>query len=169
MRAAVTNHAVDRYRDRVGGAKGFNRESIRERIREIVEEGFRENAVRDHPTEKDRRIIPFKSGESILYLSIGHNNTTFEADLAVISVLYERELTGGVKGGFGTLEEVAPQLKEMKIEERWPSIIVLVGEPDSIEWYKFSSREELQTWAQQRKPERIAVYEHVATQSGQMG
>jgi hypothetical protein len=158
MRTAVTNHAVDRYRDRVDGANGFERESIRERIREIVEEGFKENAVRDHPTERDRRIIPFKSGESILFLSIGPNTTTFEADLAVISVLYERELTDGRKGGLGTLDEVAPQLKEMKVEAKWDDIIVFVGEPGSIEWYSFASREELQAWTDVRKPERFSIY-----------
>ena len=163
MRTAVTNHAVDRYRDRVDGAKGFERESIRDRIRELVEEGFKENAVRDHPTEQDRRIIPFKSGESILFLSIGPNTTTFDADLAVISVLFERELTEGRKGGFGTLEEVAPQLKELKVENRWALLVVFVGGPDSIEYYKFSSREELHQWAQQRKPKSIAVYEHAST------
>ena len=127
MKTAVTNHAVDRYRDRVDGAKGFDRESIRESIREIVADGFKAKVVRDHPTERDRRVIPFKSGESILFLSIGPNNTTFEADLAVISVLFEHELTEGRKGGFGTLEEVAPQLKDMRVEEKWPPLIVFVG------------------------------------------
>jgi hypothetical protein len=168
MKTAVTNHAVDRYRDRVDGAKGFDRESIRESIREIVADGFKAKVVRDHPTERDRRVIPFKSGESILFLSIGPNNTTFEADIAVISVLFEHELTEGRKGGFGTLEEVAPQLKNMRVEEKWPPLIVFVGEPDSIESYKFFSREELHAWAQRRKPEKIAVYEHVATHVGEM-
>ena len=169
MRTAVTNHAVDRYRDRVDGANGFERESIRDRIREIVEEGFRENAVREHPTERDRRIIPFKSGESILFLSIGPNTTTFDADLAVISVLYERELTEGKKGGFGTLDEVAPQLKDVKVEKRWYPLIVFVGDPDSIEYYKFTSREELQKWAVQRNPNLIAVYELCSTHTGVVG
>lgn len=169
MRTAVTNHAVDRYRDRVDGAKGFNRESIRERIREIVEEGFRENAVRDHPTERNRRIIPFKSGESILFLSIGPNTTTFEADLAVISVLFERELTGGRQGGFGSIEDVAPHLKNLKIEDKWASLVVFVGSPDSIEYYRFSSREELHAWATKRNPPSIAVYELSSTHAGVMG
>lgn len=169
MRTAVTNHAVDRYKDRVDGAKGFNRESIRERIREIVEEGFREKAVRDHPTERDRRIIPFKSGESILFLSIGPNTTTFEADLAVISVLFERELTGGRQGGFGSIEDVAPHLKDLKVLTKWDDIVIVVGEPGSIEWYSFPSREEFWKWADVRKPVRFAVYKLDATHPVGMG
>lgn len=161
MKTAVTNHAVDRYRDRVDGAKGFDRESIRDSIREIVEEGFREKAVRDHPTEEDRRIIPFKSGESILFLSIGPNNTTFDADIAVISVLFEHELTEGQKGGFGTMEDVSPVLKEMKIGPRWDGYIVCVGTPGTIEQYPFTTKESLDKWMNEKKPKNFAVYELV--------
>lgn len=166
MRTAVTNHAVDRYRDRVDGAKGFERESIRDRIREIVEEGFKEKAVRDHPTEQDRRIIPFKSGESILFLSVGPNTTSFEAELAVISVLYEHELTEGRKGGFGTLEEVAPQLKVLKIDAKYPSLVVFVGDPGTVEWYPFNSQQEIQEWSKTRKPGFMAIYSLSSIDSG---
>ena len=49
MRIAVTTHAVDRFIERVEGAGGFHRESIREQIRRIVEDGFALGVVKDHP------------------------------------------------------------------------------------------------------------------------
>ena len=107
MRVAVTDHAVDRFIDRVAGAKGFMRESVRQIIRKLVEDGFTEQQVRPHPLDKSRRVIPFKSGESILFLSLGPNTTSFkDAEVAVISVLFEHEVTEGKVGMNVKLEDV---------------------------------------------------------------
>ena len=93
MKVAVTNHAVDRYRKLVAGASGFYRESIREQIRLIVENGFTEGVLQEHPTEKERNVVPFRSGDTILFLSIGPNTTNVKADISVISVLTNAEAT----------------------------------------------------------------------------
>ena len=106
MKIAVTNHAVQRYQERVEGAREFDSESVRRLVRDLVKEGFRTGAVRPHPHISERRIIPFTSGKSVLYLSVGPNTTTFKADLSVIGVLFEREVTGGKQGMGVTLGDV---------------------------------------------------------------
>jgi hypothetical protein len=155
MKVAVTNHAVDRYVDRVEGAKGFEREAVRESIRKIVEDGFAEGMVRPHPLEEDRRVVPFKSGESILYLSLGPNNTSFlDADLAVISVLFEHELTSG-KVGMGVRLEDISNLGQMKVSKKVPRFVVHIG----IEEYKVMTVEDLQLFLAEKKGQDVKVYE----------
>lgn len=102
---AVTNHAVDRYRERVDGAKVLDKESARSIIRKLVEEGFTTGSVSENPHYRGRMMVPFVSGKSVLYLSIGDNNTSHDGELAVIGVLYEHETTGGKIGTGATIED----------------------------------------------------------------
>lgn len=158
MKIAVTNHAVDRYIDRVKGAKGFEREAVRDSIRKIVEDGFAEGMVQPHPLEEDRRVVPFKSGESILYLSLGPNTTTYkEADLAVISVLYEHELTPGKVGLDITLEDVASDIRKVKTSRIVPQFIVVVD--DYIETKVIDEYALVEFVKAQREGARIDIYE----------
>lgn len=135
MKIAVTNHAVERYLERVEGAKGFEREPIRQVIRDLVEKGFSERAVRDHPYDPARRIVPFLSGKSVMYLSIGPNLTNYEADVAVIGVLYERELTGGRQGLGVSLGDVHPELAAKREKEPAPKFLVFIGKWPTVEYY----------------------------------
>lgn len=92
---AITNHAVERFRERVDGAKNLSKESIRNMIDRIYGLGLAHGAVFKHPSFTNRRMVPFMSGKSTLYLSIGLNDTKFNADLAIIGVLFESEYTEG--------------------------------------------------------------------------
>lgn len=151
MRVAVTAHAVERFRLRVEGAQGFEDESIRSIIRGLVESGFAEGLVRPHPLEKDRRIIPFQSGKSVLYLSIGPNTTTFVADIAVITVLYERDLSPG-KVELGVfLGDVSPGLSE-KAQEEAPQFLLVMLLQGWTETYPAKDEQALQALLERRKP-----------------
>lgn len=147
MKIAVTNHAVDRYRERVPGAADLEDESVRDVIRDRIEAAFRAGMVKDHPTEAQRRIIPFKAGDSMLYFSIGPNTTKILADFAVIGVLYEKEL--GRVGMGVTLETVAPGLRKMTpAAPAPPEYIVRIG----IESYDARDDDELQKLLRRRNP-----------------
>ena len=158
MKIAITNHAVDRYIERAEGAKGFEKESVREVIRKLVIDGFKEGVVRDHPTWKNRRIVPFKSGDSILYLSIGPNTTSYPADLAVIGVLYEKEATSGKVGMSVTLGDIAPQLKDVTTSSSHPRYAVFVGVGETIEHYRMNERTEVEELLKRRGSAEAAVY-----------
>lgn len=172
MKIAVTSHAVDRYRERVEGAKGFNDESLREIIRDIVRKGFDMGMVRPHTTEKSRRIIPFQSGDSVLYLSIGNNTTNYPADLAVIGVLYEKEVTPGKVTMGVTLGDVLPELKNAKrrieVGEEGnnrgttPRFLLFIGPVDkTIDQYRAANVQELRRILHTRKPkpEEVSIYQ----------
>jgi hypothetical protein len=136
MKIAVTNHAVDRYRDRVEGAQGFHKESVREAIRLIVEEGYEKGIVRDHPLLSRRRVVPFKSGDSILFLSIGPNTTDYEAELAVIGVLYEKELSEGRISLGVTLGDLFPNGFNIELDKKHYRYALFIGDPKTtIERY----------------------------------
>lgn len=156
MRVAVTEHAVDRYIDRVEGSKGFMRESIREIIRSIVEDGFKEHAVLPHPQESERRIIPFKSGESVLFLSLGPNTTSFkDAEVAVISVLFEHEVSAGKIGMGVTLGDVMDSLSRLTVAKKVPQFVVRIG----LEEYSVMTEEDLQFFLEEKKGQDVQVYE----------
>lgn len=158
MKIAVTNHAVDRYMERVDGAKGFARESVRSIIRKLVEDGFQEGAVRDHPFDTARRIVPFASGATILYLSIGPNITTYEADLAVIGVLFEKEVTNGKQwlgAKVGDLELPADLGERTK--ETAPKYTVFIGSEPTIEFYRRNTLPEIDELVEKRGADRSQV------------
>lgn len=158
MKIAVTNHAVDRYLERVEGAKGFERESIRQVIRDLVAKGFAEGEVQDHPYDDARRIVPFQSGKSVLFLSLGPNLTNYEAEMAVIGVLFERELTGGKKELGVRLGDVAPALAEKKVKrEPAPKFIVFIGKWPTIEYYGKDALKDIDALVAERGVDRSLV------------
>lgn len=163
MNISVTNHAVDRYLERVESAKGFYRESVREQVRRIVEDGFSEGAVRPHPQDPNKRIIPFRSGPSILYLSIGPDTTGRGGDLSVISVLYEHEITTGKAGMGVTLGDLFPSELSRQVKKLQPKYILLVGDTveDWTERYWCKDEEELRRIIETRKPrvDEVAIYQ----------
>lgn len=166
MKISVTNHAVDRYLERVEGAKGFYRESVRDQIRKLVEDGFQEGAVRPHPEDPVKRIIPFKSGESTLFLSIGPDTTGRDGDLSVISVLYEHEATPGKMGLSVTLGDIVRLLDErlpkLDPNPKHPRYILFVGPVETtMERYTFKDEEELRYIIRTRKPkvDEVAIYQ----------
>lgn len=150
MKLAVTSHAVKRYQERVEGAEVFDDESVRKIIHDLVCEAWGTGAVRPHPTISDRRIIPFQSGRSILYFSVGPNTTSFEADVAVIGVLFEKDLTQGKVGTGATIGDVVKGVTVVPVLSRPPRFIVLVGEEDSIEVVRLVDEEKLQQWLANR-------------------
>jgi hypothetical protein len=159
MRIAVTDHAVTRYKERVPGADVLEDETVRSIVREKVEEGFRDGLVRDHPTHHDRRIIPFKAGQSILYFSLGPNkSTTIRADLAVIGVLFEKEL--GKQDLGVTLGDVQP-LDIVIPKKRPPRFMVQVGAKEAEELYRIEDEKGLEELFERRRPEpdSVLVYE----------
>jgi hypothetical protein len=158
MRIAVTKHAVDRFRERVEGAKGFQEESIRRQVRKIVEDGLRLGVVKDHPLVANRRVVPFKSGETVLFLSIGPNTTDYEAEMAVIGVLFEKEVSEGKVGLGIQLGDLFPALQGMRIGERKPRFIVFVGPVGTtVEKYLVENEKELRSILNTRAPKHDEV------------
>lgn len=161
MRIAVTDHAVERFMERVEGAKGFYRESVRQQVRKIVADGFREGVVRPHPFEHGRRIIPFQSGDSVLYLSLAPNDTKFKADVAVIGVLFWSEVSPGQSGIKVTLGDLFPNIGEKIARVRPPQYIIRIGlEENSIEEYRLKDETALRELVLRRKPryDEVALY-----------
>jgi hypothetical protein len=157
MRLAITDHAVQRYVERAQGAKDLSTGSVRMLIQEMVEDAHCHGKLRDHPTESGKQIIPFKSGQSTLYLSLGPNKTQFPGDVAVISVLYDKELGGKIEMGV-TLGEALPALKTFLPADKAPPkyIVKLSGETTEVR-----DEEELRKLLQEKqpKPEKLLVYE----------
>lgn len=158
MKIAVTNHAVQRFQERVEGVSSFDDESIRKIIRTLVELGFEEEVVRPHPRHFDRRIIPFSSGPSILYLSLGPNLTTFEGEFSVIGVLFERELSDGKVGLDVTVGDTNPILATIAPAQRVSRFVVTVGAGKSIERYDIGGVRELKKFLERRVAGPVNVY-----------
>lgn len=166
MKIAVTAHAVDRYVDRVEGAKGFHRESVREAIRLIVEEGFSKGIVRNHPLHQERRVIPFKSGDSVLFLSLGPNMTDREGELAVIGVLFEKELSEGRVSMGVTLGDLFPNELFPSSGPKRHRYLLFIGDPRAtVERYFAEDEIELREIVRARKPAvgEVTVYERIET------
>lgn len=158
MRIAVTKHAIDRFRERVEGAEGFQDESVRRQIRKIVEDGLRFGVVKDHPLVSNRRVVPFKSGKTVLFLSIGPNTTDYKADTAVIGVLFENEVSEGKVGLGIRLGDLFPALRDMKVPEKKPRFIMYVGPVEStVERYLVQDEKELRSILATRTPKHDEV------------
>jgi len=158
MRIAVTKHAVDRFRERVEGAKGFQEESIRRQVRKIVEDGLRLGVVQDHPLVANRRVVPFKSGETVLFLSIGPNTTDYEAETAVIGVLFEKEVSEGKVGMGIKLGDLFPALQGLQVGEKKPRFIMFVGPTaTTVEKYYLWDEKELREVLRTRAPKHDEV------------
>lgn len=155
MNVAVTDHAVGRYKQRVQGATDLERESVRGIIRSIVETAFKEGQVRNHPTSQSKRVAPFQSGGSTLYLSLGPNKTRIPGELAVVSVLFEKELG---KVGLGvTLGDVTDVV--VQVDRKPPPRFVLLVGADGLEKYVFWEADKMSSFLAERKPGEHFVYE----------
>ena len=152
MNIAITNHAVERFMERVEGAQKFEPDSVRVIIRYLVEQGFKEGALSQHPFMYDRRMVPFKSGNSILYLSLGPNTTDHEGDLTVIGVLFEQEATGGKSSLGVTIGDIFKELGDMASLPTNHKYVLFVGSEESIESYKVKDDKEMETFLEWRKP-----------------
>ena len=101
----------------------------------------------------------------MLFFSIGPNTSeTVVADLAVIGVLYDKELGGGKRSTGVTLGDVAPALKDVpKSKKSPPRFIVQIdhGGEDTIETYKLKEQKDVEELLERRKPdpEQVLVYE----------
>ena len=161
MKVAITDHAVTRYVERVQGAKDLSTDSVRMVIQELIDEAFATGNVRNHPSEGGRKIVPFKSGNANLYLSLGPNETRFPGDFAVIGVVFDREL-GGV-GGMGVkLGELAPALKAIQpkvqtLSDDTAKFIVRIG----TESYDVKDDADLKDLLHRRqpRPDQVTVYQ----------
>jgi hypothetical protein len=162
MKVAITHHAVERFMERVEGASKFEKESIRSIIQYLVEQGFTERVVSRNPTYGDRRVVPFKSGGSILYLSLAPNTTAHTGEVAVVSVLYEHEISDGKVGLGVTLGDIAPEIGNMEPVIQEYQYMVYIGSEDSIERYKIKDTNALEEFLKVKKPEdgRIYLYEN---------
>jgi hypothetical protein len=158
-KVAVTDHAVDQYRERVEGAKELTKESIRDLIRKHVAQGFATKTVKEHPTESKKRIISFVVGSNTLWISIGPNETSFPGDIAAITVMFETEMHGR-KGMGVTLGDALPALRELHVLQPAPVIpryIVRIGTGGS-ESYDIEGDEELQDLLDRREPDPRSVF-----------
>lgn len=157
MRIAITDHAVQRFQERVEGAGSFDADSVRELIRNLVLEGFREGAVRGHPQHYGKRIVPFTSGPSVLYLSLGPNETSVPADFAVVNVMFEKELGGKIEIG-ATLGDAFPTITKMDVTKRAPRFIAVLRRDGVEDHYDIGGVRELRR-ALKDSAESVQVYE----------
>lgn len=157
MKLAITDHAVQRYVERAQGARDLSTDSVRMLIQEMVEDAIAQGTLRAHPMEKEKQIVPFKSGLSTLYLSLGPNKTQYPGQLAVVSVLYDKELGGKVQIGV-TLGEALPALKNfIPAEKSPPKYVVRIA----AELFDINDEDELKKLLQDKQPnpEQLLVYE----------
>lgn len=155
MNIAVTNHAVERYQERVESAAKLDKEAVRTIIRILVEEALANGTVQDHPEYSARRVIPFGAGGDQLFLSIGPNETSYPGDIAVIGVQYEKELGIGKSSIGATLGDIVPAETKKNLAEvvKTPvknKYIVRVG--GKSETYDVKDDEDLVDFLQRRRP-----------------
>ncbi len=139
MKLAITDHAVDRFIERVRGAERLSRESARDRIRLIVADAVRRDELRQHTADPDQKLCPFLDSEgNVLEICIGRNTTGFPGDFAVISILVGKQKTTPsrpfVEPLAVKLGDKFPQLKELISQ---PAAPVVVKKPPPVESYKF--------------------------------
>jgi len=162
MLLAVTNHAVERYQQRVPSAAKLDRESIRTMIRMEVERAFETGGVRDHPGYPDRRMIPFTVGKEQMYLALGPNTTEYPGEWAVIGVLFDREV--GQKS-MGTLGDVVSDAVRQKLSETVSvpktKYLVRIGGNGSKEIYEAADNDALKDLITRRqpKPDEVDIFE----------
>lgn len=174
MQIAVTDHAVQRYQQRVVSAENLDRESVRTVIREMVRTAFTNNTVRDHPGYPDRRMVPFTVGKQEFFLALGPNDTKFPGDWAVIGVLHDRELG---KQGMGTTigdlipETVKQQLQEQVNEQPESNFLVRLGGAKSAEVYDCKDEKAVEDLLRRRRPNdltRVEIFERVEAEIEQV-
>jgi hypothetical protein len=164
MQIAITNHAVERYQQRVPSVAKLDVEAVRSIIRERVEEAFEQKQVRDHPGYPKRRMVPFQVGQEKMFLALGPNDTSFPGEWAVIGVLFDREV--GQKSIGTTIgdiigESLKADLAEMVKIVPKAKYLVRIGGTGSKEVYEASDGEALKDLLERRqpKPEDVEVFE----------
>lgn len=165
MQVAVTNHAVERYKQRVPKADKLDNEAIRQVIRERVDEAFDQGTVRPHPgNHPDRRMIAFTVGQENVYLALGPNITDVPGEWAVIGLLFDREV--GQKGIGSTIGDIVPEELKQKLAEvaatpRTVKYLVRIGGTGSKEVYEASDNDALKNLLARRqpKPDEVEIFE----------
>ena len=164
MQIAVTNHAVERYQQRVPSVAKLDMESVRTLIREKVEEAFDTKQVKDHPGYPDRRMVPFQVGQEKMFLALGPNNTSYPGDWAVIGVLFDREV--GQKSLGTTIGDIMGDALKADLAEMVRNVpkakyLVRIGGSTSKELYEAVDGEDLKGLLARRqpKPEDVEVFE----------
>jgi hypothetical protein len=161
MQLAITNHAVERFKERVVSADALTDDAVRAVIKMRVEAAFLDGAVMDHPGFPERRLIPFQAGQDDLVLALGPNDTKFPGEWAVIGVLHSREI--GRKSSGATLGDlVSDKLREQLMQKVLPQktqFLVRIG--GSSETYDVKDEEDLEALLARRKPkpEDVEIFE----------
>jgi hypothetical protein len=163
MQVAVTNHAVERYQQRVASAEKLDEDSIRTVIRGMVESAFNNGSIQDFPGNSKQRLIPFSVGPDRLNIALGPNRTDYPGQWAVISILYDREIG---KGGTGvTLGDTLSDEKKLELASQTKAkkarYLVRIGGPTSKEIYEASDGGDLKDLLSRRqpKPDEVEVFE----------
>ena len=156
MQLAITNHAVDRYRQRVVSAAKLDNESIRTMIRMEVERAFNSGEVKDHPGHPERRMIPFMVGQEKLYIALGPNETDRPGEWAVIGVLFDRDI--GPKSTGVTLGDIMPndvkqRLTEAAAAPKKARYLIRIGGSNSKEIYEAYDNDALKSLLARRQPD----------------
>lgn len=162
MQIAVTNHAVDRYQQRVPSAAKLTPDAIRTLMRRQVEEAFVSGTVKDHPGYPDRRMVPFAAGPERMFLALGPNDTGWPGEWAVIGVLFDKEIG---KSSMGTTigdiisQEVKTQLTE-NVKQK-PKTRFLVRIKGSKEVYDAQDDVALADLLERRRPnpDEVEIFE----------
>jgi hypothetical protein len=169
MNLAVTNHAVERYQERVPSAAKLEREAVRSTIRSLVVEAFQKKMVRDHPGYPERRMIPFVVAKEQMFLALGPNETGFPGDWAVIGVLFEREVgktSIGMTIGESLSESTKKTLADVvaEVQATPTKYLVRIGGSKSKETYDVKDDEALAELITRRDPNpgNVEVFERTA-------
>lgn len=112
---AVTNHAVERYHERVQGSEALTSDTTRALIQSLVSDCLDRGDEMDHPGEPGKKLVPFNVGNQLLFIAIGPNQTTYPGQWAAVTVLFDRDLIPG-ETPMTTIGELNPQMKEIKLK-----------------------------------------------------
>lgn len=171
MKLAITDHAVDRFIERVRGAEKMKREEVRDRIRLLIMAAGQSGEAHKSATDPDQRLIPFKDSEgNELSICIGKNTTGFPGDVAVISILTgkPKEIPSRpfVEPLAVKLGDKFPQLKELvskptpepASQTHWSKFIMHLKETPGL-FYLKSEEELIEMLTKLKlKPEQVSLY-----------
>lgn len=169
MNIAITNHAVERYRERVPGSQKLSDDAIRMLIRDIVEPAFDNGLVQDHPGYPERRLVWFTVGKDSLCFALGPNDTKYPGEWAVIGTLHDRET--GKTGSGATIGDVVPESVKQAVAEaagkpQKPRYLLRIrrSPKEAGEVYDVKDDEELGDLLNRRRPDpdQVEVFERKA-------
>jgi hypothetical protein len=159
MKIAVTNHAVERYQERVPGASKLDAAAVRNIIRSIYMEAVEKRTTLRHPGYSNRFMAPFSAGKEQMFLAVAPNKTKFPGDLAIVNVMYDREIgkSGVASLGDKLSEEDKKRLATKTIKET--RFLVRVNKK---ELYEAGEEDEMFRLVQGRKPtDDVEVFEKI--------